>query len=388
MDIQADTSAAHALRHQRPGATWIRRSALVLIAGLAAALNSVIIGATFPALTLMDSLPASLVFAACAGIALVLSPRFPLWTLAGQAAVCFVVASVPSLSFAALIVGLRHKMLSWQTIATVCVSAAAITVTPWLPPGGRLMAPLIVVLPFGVGSLIRATRNERLAHEERLRMLTANAILREEQAASRERERITDELHDRLGHQLTAIEIQARTMAAQPEHPEQVRTRADLVRDQAVQALDSIQSLLHPSARPTPQSATVSRSLASTVSRSADRLNVTISPSYVDIEGIPFDIDYVLLRVIEEGLTNAARHAPGQEVRLSVRRESSRVVCRMTNPMIAVDGSTDAPGGRGLTSLARRVAEVDGMFTARAHQSGSFFELVAAIPLSAEGSQR
>jgi signal transduction histidine kinase len=86
-------------------------------------------------------------------------------------------------------------------------------------------------------------------------------------------------------------------------------------------------------------------------------------------------------RIVQEGLTNAAKHAPGSSVRVAVRVAEGRVTVSVVN---TAGGTGPAvPGsGRGLVGMRERVALYGGTFTAAPTADGGF-ALTAGLPLDA-----
>ncbi|BDZ39696.1 hypothetical protein GCM10025863_23100 [Microbacterium suwonense] len=96
------------------------------------------------------------------------------------------------------------------------------------------------------------------------------------------------------------------------------------------------------------------------------------------MDALPFKLKYVVLRVIQEGVTNAARHAPGEPLQLSVRQNHAGVRVVMTNRTLSTSPERI---GRGIPSLKRRLAQVDGSLTIQQHEDAKF-KLAAFLPYS------
>jgi signal transduction histidine kinase len=95
-------------------------------------------------------------------------------------------------------------------------------------------------------------------------------------------------------------------------------------------------------------------------------------------EPVPGDVQAVAYATVREGLANAARHAAGAVVGVTVRR-----VDRCLEVMVVDDGRETgvraSPGGAGLTGLRERVAEVSGSMTAGPSE-GAGYRLRALLP--------
>ena len=90
-----------------------------------------------------------------------------------------------------------------------------------------------------------------------------------------------------------------------------------------------------------------------------------------------------IYRIVQEALSNIARHAPASgNVRVQIRQESQRLWVRVSNDL---EGATDrraAPSsGMGLKLLGERVRSLDGAFSVEA--SAAQFVVSASLPFSA-----
>lgn len=96
--------------------------------------------------------------------------------------------------------------------------------------------------------------------------------------------------------------------------------------------------------------------------------------------------DRAAYRVVEEGLTNAARHAPGRPVTVTLGWEPDALLIDVVNPLPAGPGEAPDPGrGHGLRGLRERVAPIGGLVDHR--RTGETFRLFAMLPLAASGDQ-
>jgi signal transduction histidine kinase len=85
-------------------------------------------------------------------------------------------------------------------------------------------------------------------------------------------------------------------------------------------------------------------------------------------------------RVVQESLTNAARHAAGARVTVRLRWRPTELVAEVRNGPTTTARRPDAGGGAGLTGLAERVKTAGGDLTA-GPQSGGGFAVRASFPL-------
>jgi signal transduction histidine kinase len=91
----------------------------------------------------------------------------------------------------------------------------------------------------------------------------------------------------------------------------------------------------------------------------------------------------VAFRVVQEGLTNVLRHAPGARTNVVIRRRGDQAEVLVVNSAPTGTGSQTGEGaGRGLAGLRERVAAAAGHVTWRGRDDGGF-ELRALLPLPA-----
>jgi signal transduction histidine kinase len=93
-------------------------------------------------------------------------------------------------------------------------------------------------------------------------------------------------------------------------------------------------------------------------------------------------VDLSTYRIVQEGLTNALKHAPGSPVRVRLARREADVAIQVSNGP-AARGAAAVPSGHGLIGLRERVSLYGGELEARPTGDGGFV-LAARIPLASE----
>jgi signal transduction histidine kinase len=207
------------------------------------------------------------------------------------------------------------------------------------------------------------------AHNRQLR--TEQALLAE-QGQLRERLRIARDMHDSLGRRLSLVSVQAAALEVAdlpPARKNEVTALAGSARD-AVTELYQLIGSLRGSVDDTPDA---DRIPALVTEFRAAGLDVTVSGAPGPL---PPAVSRAAYRVVEEGLTNAAKHATGQGVAIQLTRETDALVMTVTNPV--TEDTTPAGGGFGLTGLAERVGAAGGFVDHRV--AGGEFRLVAMLP--------
>ncbi|MBT3077395.1 two-component sensor histidine kinase [Streptomyces sp. CYG20] len=98
--------------------------------------------------------------------------------------------------------------------------------------------------------------------------------------------------------------------------------------------------------------------------------------------------DHEAYRIVQEGLTNAYKHAPGAPIRLALRYEPDSLVVEVTNGPVP-GGAPEVPpeisGGQGLKGLRERVGRVGGMVHTGPTEDGGF-RIAGMLPYGEESA--
>ena len=218
-------------------------------------------------------------------------------------------------------------------------------------------------------------------------------------ARSGERTRIAREMHDVLAHRLSLVALHAGALEYRSDlSPEATRDTATVIRDNAHKALSELREVLgmlrdpntlfaNEDARPQPTLGQLEELLEQSRDVGTD-VELVLSPGLQDrLVTLPESTGRHLYRVVQEGLTNARRHAPGAKVELCLEgRPGKRIQVQLSNPMpSAADHGTNTPAGGlphsglGLNGLRERVHLAGGDMVASAREDGTFI-LKAWLP--------
>ncbi|MCW2549713.1 MAG: devS [Mycobacterium sp.] len=190
-----------------------------------------------------------------------------------------------------------------------------------------------------------------------------------------ERRRIADDVHDLVGHELSLIAMQAGLLELRSEPPEaalaaDVRVRAEA----AVHTLHDSLDLINDTSTQSQVIADIPQLVEQ--SRNAGAL-VTLTGT-LGIATAPIRV--TAMSVVRESLTNAARHAPGKRLAITLcdRGDTLEIVVETAT------GSTAhaPPEGRGLSSIRRRLESLGG--TLQVSQDAHRHLVVARLPRSVE----
>ncbi|MDF5752409.1 sensor histidine kinase [Spongiactinospora sp. TRM90649] len=293
-----------------------------------------------------------------------------------------------------------HMLLTLIGIANLAFVYGMRTASAIL--GGMSVAIFVMALLFGRTVLDALTQVGAMAVfaafvlgmtsavlEARLRRAEAQGLLDRvrELAVAQERARMGGEMHDSIGHYLTVIKVglenAERYRERRPEMAwDEVRQAKEVTRDALSDARRWVRAL-----RPLALDGRVGSAALERLAASFDGTGLTVA---FEVEGrerlLEPDVELVLYRVLQEGLTNALRHAEARHVRGRLTFGDDRVTLVITDDGKGQDHGGD--GGFGLTSLAERTRALSGELTGGSAAGGGF-ELRAEVPTAtrAPGSE-
>ena len=274
-----------------------------------------------------------------------------------------------------------HAAHGWQVTAGVAAAWAAFTGAVWWWEGlsgpAELVAvsalfALFAIIPAGVARVVRRRRVLLTAMHRRNVQLHAQQGEVARAARARERTRIARDLHDSLGHKLTLISLYAGLHRTADE-----RT-TELLRETSAAAMTELRQILGLLGQDDDQPAIRTLDGLDELVRGARASGARVE---VSREGTARALspltEHAAYRVIQEGVTNALRHAQGGEIVVSLRYEPDALVAGVTNtPGRRVARQTS---GQGLLGLAERVRVAHGMLYHGGTPDGGF-RLAATLP--------
>ncbi|WP_130866231.1 sensor histidine kinase [Acidipropionibacterium timonense] len=236
---------------------------------------------------------------------------------------------------------------------------AELSVSP-LTVAGFILAGLIISI--GSGLWRRAHRTATSLTRERDVERATNAKLGDELSRREERERIAQEVHDQVGHRLSLLSLQAGALeAGLKDNPESAKA-AHEVRAGAAAAVNDLHSLLSMLSEPQVSPDLPLSRLADVIDESFGAGQPLNSNVFIeDADRADPALSRAVYRTVQELLTNAAKHAPGQTTTLRVRGNPREgISIDAANPYVG--GWTGGPGARsrGLKGITERVELLGG----------------------------
>ena len=244
---------------------------------------------------------------------------------------------------------------------------------------------LILIAAIAIGYSIGVRRDNVAALRERAEVAEREQGRRVEQARATERARIAREMHDVLAHRISLIAMNAGVLSYREDlPPEQMREIAGTVRDnadQAVQELRTVLGVLRGSDEPDqPRGPQPDLSqLAALFDEVRAGGTPVITTLRIDPSSVPETISRHAYRIIQEGLTNARKHAKGQPVTVSLSGgEGLGLDLTIVNQPasygreVPTDGVRESGSGLGLLGLAERAVLSGGQLSYGTDRSGRF----------------
>lgn len=250
-----------------------------------------------------------------------------------------------------------------------------------------------LLLPWWLGRWLRLRE---------IRRFQEDAIITE-LARVRERTRIAEDMHDLIGHDLALISLHSGALEVQADASDEQKRAASQIRARAVAATDRLHEILgvlrteETTPRRAPGGHDLERIVDSARASGMD-VDITVSGS-IAAEAVARAVE----RVVQESLTNAAKHAPGARVAITVDARGEGVEVSVANergggssiPAEAVDssesnretGRDSSRSGMGLVAAEERIRLLGGTMSAEPDHGG--FRVSASIPqMSDEAASR
>ncbi|MFD2764362.1 sensor histidine kinase [Micromonospora eburnea] len=259
----------------------------------------------------------------------------------------------------------------------------------WL---AMIWTAVIFGLVMAWGMFVRARRQLVLSLHDRAERAEAEQQLRVAQARQLERTRIAREMHDVLAHRISLLSLHAGALEFRPDAPpEEIARAAGVIRGSAHSVLQDLREVIgvlrtdgdgaesRVPDRPQPTLADVPALIEEC---RAAGMRVTLSDEVAVPETVPAAVGRSAYRIVQEGLTNARKHAAGTTVAVGLAGgpgDGLTVEVRNRWPVSDVPGPAIPGTGTGLIGIAERVNLAGGRLEHGRDDSGDF-RLAAWLP--------
>jgi signal transduction histidine kinase len=284
-----------------------------------------------------------------------------------------------------LVGSLRDRV---QAFAGFAVAEGVVAVVVHNDPrsglGNFIVASIIFTIvwsiAFGVGrkSVEADEAKERAARAEREREERAHVAVADERA------RIARELHDVVGHSVSVMTVQASAVRRLLRSDQEREREALLIVERTGrEALAEMRRMVGVLRRPEEAPALAPQPSLEQLDKLVEQARQAGLPVELRVEGesvqLPAGVDLTAYRLIQEGLTNAIKHARATRAEVFVRYDGDRVELAVSD-----DGSGSSGGGgggHGLVGMRERVSVYGGELEAGPGPSGGF-RLRATLPIT------
>lgn len=272
-------------------------------------------------------------------------------------------AALSVLAGQALLAVQPNRTMSWYVNLLFCVLAAGVVVAIGLYLGAR--RDLIASLH---------DRAERAEREQALQVSTARAG---------ERTRIAREMHDVLAHRMSLVAVHAGALAYRTDlSAAETRETAAIIQANSQRALADLREILG-LLRDTERGIDVTHHRPQPTLSDLDSLldderaagaHVTLRSDLEDLDALPESIGRSAFRIVQEGLTNARKHAPHAMVTVELTGHPGNGLDLSVRNPVRVGGELNGKDGAGfgLVGLAERAAASHGRLEHGLTRNGDF----------------
>jgi signal transduction histidine kinase len=258
------------------------------------------------------------------------------------------------------------------------------TLAGWGPPPGAIHVALVA------GWLLVVLTLAEIARAGRQRAVEAEQARRQEsrRRADEERLRIARELHDVVAHNISLINVQAGVaLHLIDERPEQARTALAAIKQASNEALGELRSVLDvlrqvDEASPRAPTAGLA-SLDDLVARAATAGLAVRTRVEGEPRPLPAGVDLAAFRIVQEALTNVARHAGKASATVRVAYGDADLTVQVDDDGRGSGGGTSG-GGNGIPGMRERAAALGGVLRAGPRPGGGF-QVLASLPIDGDG---
>jgi len=338
----------------------------------------------------------SMVIALAAAASLMLRRRWPLLPYALAVLLQLVMLAYPSAAGSPLLILSMYAVavygssrLCWIAYGIGMGAIAAVGGLGVLVGAVDLQAALNALLAAAVVALVGALVGINIGNRKRYleavidrsRQLVVERDQQAQLAAADERARIAREMHDVVSHSLTVIVALAEGAAATPD-VDRARGAMEAAAGTAREALTEMRTMLGVLRdgdvdAPLAPLAPVSPYDVVAAAQRAGYPALLVVTGAADLSE---PAQYAIGRIVQEGVTNAMRHAPSASaIRVSIDHGTEATTVTVRNDRAE---PSSAAGGFGLRGIAERTAHIGGTLSAGPDGAGGW-ELVATIPATA-----
>lgn len=298
------------------------------------------------------------------------------------------VVVIPMVALFELALGGDRRRSLWMSLAVVpCVFVSVLPFTSTSNLGSIVIRNLALsLLAIAAGDVLRSRR----VSEQQLVAAREQETLRR---VGDERLRIAREIHDVVAHAMTAINVQAGVAAHLLERdPGQAYGALRHIKRTSGDALTDLRATLDVLRDPSQIAPTGPSAGLHDLGQLTGGLTAAGVAVDLDVEPLaelPASVHNAGYRIVQEALTNVARHADARTARVWVGRDDGAVAIEVADDGTSAAGRSDGESGNGLRGMRERAEALGGMLEAAPVSSGGWrvrARLPVAPPADGRGS--
>jgi len=217
---------------------------------------------------------------------------------------------------------------------------------------------------WGLGDGLRGRRRRRADLAERAARAERDTARERRLAAAEERTRIARDLHDSAAHAINVILVQAgAARLLQERDPEAARSALTTIEDVARETIGEIDQLVRGLREDAADEAVEPPTGLGALDTLVERHRATGIAVEVRVEGVaralPASLDQAAYRILQESLTNVARHGGGAAA-VAIDYGETRLGLEVTNPVAPAAAPAPIDGGHGILGMRERAALLGG----------------------------
>ena len=295
-------------------------------------------------------------------------------------------------------ISLVSRRSTSRSVAAVACSVVSFAIETTFNPyagweaigwGEAIVLVVVMVAGLLVGQKRANLREKRWRVEQQARMNREEMRAKVEHARREERESIARDMHDSLSHRLSLVAIHAGALSYPREGvPAEFTDAARTIRAEAQNAVEDLRTVLSALREDLSQDP---RTTLEELVASAQEAGTQVTVTYADgaspdvFTGLSTMAQHAVHRAVQEGLTNARKHAAGQPVSITVREVAGEVGVEMRNPLPvakAEERAGSGVGGYGLVGLRERVELSGGRMNVHVGKEDEEFGWSIRLPLA------
>ena len=295
---------------------------------------------------------------------------------------------IPFLAGASAVFLLAQRPDPRQAVAGLAMAVGVEAIVVHNDPKGQIGQLIFVSLLFAVVWIVGFSLGRKFAEADEARERAARAEREREQrardAVAEERARIARELHDVVGHSVSVMTVQA-SGVRRLLRPDQEREREALLTVERTgrEALAEMRRMVGVLRRPEEAPALAPQPSLEHLERLVEQAREAGLPVDLRVEGeaiaLPAGVDLTAYRLVQEGLTNAMKHARATRAEVFVSYGDGQI------EVVVRDDGTGAGngggGGHGLVGMRERVSVYGGDLDAGPRPGGGY-QLRATLPVT------